>query len=81
VIHTALKVTEMIQNTRQLAYILGSSYLYGIALAADCFQERKKGDPSGIQIADAITKNDALSNICNGSFSPSSQTDNTWNYW
>ena len=71
----------MIRNTRLLASILSSACFYRVSIAADCFQERKEGDPSGSQIADAITKNDALSNICNGSFSPSSQTDNTWNYW
>ncbi|KAL5427176.1 hypothetical protein PMIN04_001451 [Paraphaeosphaeria minitans] len=55
--------------------------LISLATAADCSQQRKEGDPSGVQIADALTKNNALSNICSGNFSPQSETDNTWNYW
>jgi hypothetical protein len=64
-----------------LLFFSAFAQIIGLSIAADCSQQRKEGDPTGDQIADAITKNNALSNICSGTFSPQSTTDNTWNYW
>jgi hypothetical protein len=64
-----------------LLFFSALAQFIGLSIAADCSQQRKEGDPTGDQIADAITKNNAFSDICSGSFSPQNTTDNTWNYW
>ncbi|KAK7191767.1 hypothetical protein PSPO01_02216 [Paraphaeosphaeria sporulosa] len=66
---------------RSIFYLGVLAQLISRATAADCSQQRKEGDPTSAEIADALTKNNALSNICSGNFSPQSTTDNTWNYW
>lgn len=55
------------------ALLLCSSNL---STAADCNadQQRQSGDPSGVQIASALQKNNALDNVCSNSWSSSSRT-------
>ncbi|KAL9579974.1 MAG: hypothetical protein Q9212_004775, partial [Teloschistes hypoglaucus] len=47
-----------------------------LSSAADCntAQQRQSGDPSGVQIAHALQKNDALDSVCSNSWSSSSRS-------
>jgi hypothetical protein len=67
--------------TRSLLYAAAILKIISFARAADCSQSRAEGDPTGQQIANALTKGDSLSNVCSGKFSPQSNTDITYNYW
>ena len=55
--------------------------LVSTAMAADCNQPRKDGDPSGDDIATALTSHNQLSEVCSGNFPPGSDKTNTFNHW
>lgn len=51
--------------------------------AADCKYDEKRqaGDPSGDDIASALTKDEQLSSICSGTFPPGNDRIATYNHW
>ncbi|KAL8798753.1 MAG: hypothetical protein Q9182_006414 [Xanthomendoza sp. 2 TL-2023] len=54
-----------------------------ITSAADCKtnQQRHTGDPSGDDIATALTKDAQLSSVCSGTFPPGNDRIATYNHW
>ncbi|KAL8800617.1 MAG: hypothetical protein Q9200_007195 [Gallowayella weberi] len=54
-----------------------------ITNAADCRtnQQRHTGDPSGDDIATALTKDAQLSSVCSGNFPPGNDRIATYNHW
>lgn len=62
-------------------YTLTILALVSFVAAADCDQERGASDPSGTDIATALTSSNQLSEVCNGNFPSSNDTSNTFNHW
>ncbi|KAF7549466.1 hypothetical protein G7Z17_g6355 [Cylindrodendrum hubeiense] len=56
--------------------------LGGVAFAADCQQARQDGDPTGSQIATALTSNSLLDTVCAGTWrtGDDEKLENTWNH-
>ncbi|KAL8662636.1 MAG: hypothetical protein Q9168_008231, partial [Polycauliona sp. 1 TL-2023] len=54
-----------------------------VANAADCNlgQQRQAGDPSGEDIATALTKNNQLESVCAGNFPPLNDRVLSYNHW
>ena len=69
--------------TRFFVHVVVLGAFFAIANAADCNtdEQRQTGDPSGDDIATALTKNDQLSSVCSGNFPPGNDKISTYNHW
>ena len=62
--------------------VIGLCTIVRHARAADCNQEqlRNPGDPSGEQIANALTKDNGIESVCQGGFPPTNDLISTFNH-